>query len=203
MTPTDIVHQDGDRRRRLALPGQGRVSRCQWVRRGARVLGLTAVIAAAGALAQTPPATLVVSGNVEKRVALAIGDLQRLPVQRFEDVRYVRMDGRGKDMEQTRRYTGILLRDVITWAGPVETQRHDLRRSVVIATATDGYQAVFSWAELFLSPIGEGAVVIFERDGVPLPASEGPLALVSLRDTRPGPRHVKWLVKIELRRIGD
>jgi hypothetical protein len=29
------------------------------------------------------------------------------------------------------------------------------------------------------------------------------LALVSLRDTQPGPRHVKWLAKIEIRRIGD
>jgi DMSO/TMAO reductase YedYZ molybdopterin-dependent catalytic subunit len=203
MTRTAIVHQDDDRWRRLALPGQGEGSLCQWVRRGARVLGLSAVIAAAGALAQTRPAALDVSGNVENKVTLAIGDLQRLPVQRFEDVRYVRMDGRGKDGEQTRRYTGVLLRDVITSVGPVEKQRHDLRRSVVIATATDGYQAVFSWAELFLSPIGEGAVVIFERDGAPLPASEGPLALVSLRDTRPGPRHVKWLVKVELRRIGD
>ena len=31
-----------------------------------------------------------------------------------------------------------------------------LRRSVVIATARDGYKAVFSWAELYLSPIGDG-----------------------------------------------
>jgi hypothetical protein len=62
---------------------------------------------------------------------------------------------------------------------------------------------VFSWAELFLSPIGDGALVIFERDGAPLAESEGPLALVSLGDTRPGPRHVKWLQKIEIRRVGD
>jgi hypothetical protein len=29
------------------------------------------------------------------------------------------------------------------------------------------------------------------------------LALVLLRDTQPGPRHVKWLAKIELVRIRD
>ena len=97
----------------------------------------------------------------------------------------------------------MLLRDVLTAAKPVEKARHDLRRSIVVVTATDGYQAVFSWAELFLSPIGDGALVIFERDGAPLPASEGPLALISLRDTQPGPRHVKWLAKIEIRRVGD
>jgi hypothetical protein len=42
-------------------------------------------------------------------------------------------------------------------------------------------------------------MIVYERDGAALPAAEGPLALVSLKDTRPGPRHVKWLRSIELR----
>ena len=109
----------------------------------------------------------------------------------------------GNAGEQTRRYSGVLLRDVLNSAKLIEKERHDLRRSIVVATATDGYQAIFSWAELFVSPIGDGALVIFERDGAPLPANEGPLALVSLRDTQPGPRHVKWLAKLEIRRVSD
>jgi DMSO/TMAO reductase YedYZ molybdopterin-dependent catalytic subunit len=160
-----------------------------------------------GALAQNPQpgaARLLVSGNVEHTLTLGIADLQRLPIQSVEDVRQVRMAGApAKDGEQTRRYTGVLLRDVLTSAKLVEKERHDLRRSIVVATASDGYQAVFSWAELFVSPIGDGALVIYERDGAPLPASEGPLALVSLRDTQPGPRHVKWLEKIEIRRVSE
>jgi hypothetical protein len=60
-----------------------------------------------------------------------------------------------------------------------------------------------SWAELYLSPIGEGVLIVYERDGVPLSDSEGPLALVSLKDTRPGPRHVKWLSTVEVRTIAD
>ena len=97
----------------------------------------------------------------------------------------------------------MLLRDVLAAAKPVEKERHDLRRSIVVATATDGYQAVFSWAELFLSPIGDGAMVIFERDGAPLSSNEGPLAIVSLKDTQPGPRHVKWVERIEVRRVAS
>jgi hypothetical protein len=41
--------------------------------------------------------------------------------------------------------------------------------------------------------------VVYERDGKALVDDEGPLALMSLKDTRPGPRHVKWLQSIELR----
>jgi hypothetical protein len=46
-------------------------------------------------------------------------------------------------------------------------------------------------------------MVIFERDGAPLSSSEGPLAIVSLKDRQPGPRHVKWLERIEIRRIAN
>jgi hypothetical protein len=34
-------------------------------------------------------------------------------------------------------------------------------------------------------------------------APEAPLALVSLKDTRPGPRHVKWLQSVDLRLLDE
>ena len=187
--------------------GRGNASRRERLTRAFRVVGACAAIATTVAFAQSAPQganTLQVRGNVERELALGISDLQGLAVQRVEDVRQIKMAGAtDKVGEQKRSYTGVLLRDVLASAKPVEKHRHDLRRSIVVATATDGYQAVFSWAELFLSPIGDGALVVFERDGAPLPESEGPLALVSLRDTQPGPRHVKWLQKVDIRRVGD
>jgi len=62
---------------------------------------------------------------------------------------------------------------------------------------------VFSWAELYLSPIGEGVLIVYQRDGAALTEDEGPLALVSFKDTRPGPRHVKWLRSLEVRVIAE
>ncbi|XYJ09029.1 molybdopterin-dependent oxidoreductase [Telluria sp. B2] len=41
-------------------------------------------------------------------------------------------------------------------------------------------------------------LVITSMNGKPLPASEGPYALRSLLDTRSGPRHVKWLNRVEV-----
>ena len=171
------------------------------------VLAIVALGPQTSVVAQTTPrhaTELVVEGNVENRLSLTVADLRRLPVQQVQDVRQVRIAGApAADGGATRRYAGVLLRDVIAAAKPVERERHDLRRSIVVATATDGYQTVFSWAELFLSPIGDGAMVVFERDGAPLAASEGPFAIVSLKDTQPGPRHVKWLERLELRRISN
>ena len=148
--------------------------------------------------------TLTVKGNVERELTLSVNDLKGLPVRRVDDVRSVRDSGTSTpDPEAARRYTGCLLRDVLDRARPVEKHRFDLRKSIVIAIASDGYRAVFSWAELYLSPIGDGALVIYERDGAPLADDEGRIALVSLKDTRPGPRHVKWLQSIELRTLTD
>ena len=157
--------------------------------------------------AQVPgPVTtsLTVKGSVERELSLSVEDLKRLPVQRIDDLRSVRdAAGAATSSETTRHYTGCLLRDVLERAKPLEKKRLDFRKSVVIATASDGYRAVFSWAELYLSPIGDGVLVVYERDGAPLGDNEGKIALVSLRDTRPGPRHVKWLQSIELRTLTD
>ena len=162
---------------------------------------LTAASVAVSAQPQGPGSTtLSVRGNVERQLTLSIDDLKQLPVQRIEDVRVVRPTGSASTVpDVTRRYTGCLLRDVLERAKPIDKNRLDLRSSVVIVTASDGYRAIFSWAELYLSPIGDGALVVYERDGATLPLDEGPLALVSLKDTRPGPRHVKWLQSVELR----
>ncbi len=158
----------------------------------------------AHAQAQAGASALTVKGNVERELVLSLDELKRLPAQRIEDVRVVREQGTTAGTpEVARRYTGVLLRDVLDRAKLTEKNRNDLRRSVVIVTASDGYRAVFSWAELYLSTIGEGALIVYERDGAPLADSEGPLALVSLKDTRPGPRHVKWLRSVEVRALND
>ena len=85
----------------------------------------------------------------------------------------------------------------------VVTDHNTAKKTVVIATARDGYAVVFSWSELYNSPAGADVLVLFERDDKALPAAEGPLALISGRDIRTGPRHVKWLERIEVKQIVD
>ena len=73
-----------------------------------------------------------------------------------------------------RRYTGCLLRDVLNAAKPTESKPRELRRSYVVAAASDGYEVVFSWGELFLSPAGENVYVVYERDGARARGRRGP-----------------------------
>jgi hypothetical protein len=73
----------------------------------------------------------------------------------------------------------------------------------IIARATDDYQVLFSWAEIFNSPAGEGIIVYFRKNGLPLGNEEGRIALISTRDTLTGPRNVKWLNEIEVRLVAE
>ncbi len=117
-------------------------------------------------------------------LSLTVATSRDFPVQRVDDTRVVR--AQGSDSALVRQFAGCLLRDVLNAAKLTEGGRNDLRRTIVVATASDGYKAVFSWAELFNSSIGDGVLIVYERDGAPLGDDEGRIALVSLKDTRPG-----------------
>jgi DMSO/TMAO reductase YedYZ molybdopterin-dependent catalytic subunit len=147
-----------------------------------------ALAAALPALAQVSTSVRV-TGEVQRELALGVDELRAIASRRT--------------LVQERGYGGVLLVDVLRELGIREDARHALRRTYVIATATDGFKAVFSWGELFNTPIGRGVLVAFERDGAPLREGEGRITLVSFGDERPGTRHVKWLERIEVRRVPE
>ena len=132
---------------------------------------------------------VTVAGEVKHELALTVDDLRKL--------------GRSRGLVEKKGYAGVRLTDVLEEADIRRDARNALRRSYIVATASDGYVAIFSWGELFNTTIGAGVLVAFDRDGQPLRDSEGRIALVSLEDERPGARHVKWLSRIEVKRIPD
>lgn len=158
-------------------------------------LCFSAVVAAQATSQVTTSVT--VAGNVAQPLTLTVADLKRLPAHAIE---YAPPPGAEHKSagEPVRHYTGCLLRDVLAAAKPVENKPRELRRSYVLASASDGYEVVFSWAELFISAVGDGVFVVYERDGAPLADDEGRIALIVTTD-QPPVRHVKWLQTLTLR----
>ena len=74
-------------------------------------------------------------------------------------------------------------------------------RRAVVASAADGFEAVFSIAELAAHLGGTRALVAWQIDGKPLPADKGPLRLVVLTDKNPS-RAVYALNKIAVVELG-
>jgi DMSO/TMAO reductase YedYZ molybdopterin-dependent catalytic subunit len=151
------------------------------------------VLAAGNALAQERKSMVTtrveVTGEVGRKLSLSVEDLRGLAQRRGQVA--------------AGAYGGIRLTDLLEEADIRRDERHALRRTYVVATASDGYHAVFSWGELFNTPVGREVLVAFERDGAPLRDGEGKIALVSLADERIGPRHVKWLSQIDVRRVPE
>lgn len=56
----------------------------------------------------------------------------------------------------------------------------------------------FSWGELYNSSLGEGVILVRSQDGRELIEADGLPALRSFHDTRSGPRHVRWLERVEV-----
>jgi hypothetical protein len=109
--------------------------------------------------------------------------------------------GSGKLKEAGLEYSGVLLRDLLEEA-QIRLEEHEVpNRTYIVATGTDGYRALYSWHEIFNSPIGEGLIVVLTKNGQVLGEKEGELCLVSTRDERPGPRRIRYLSRVEVLRL--
>ena len=99
-----------------------------------------------------------------------------------------------------RVYEGVLLYDLLRSAGQPfgEELRGSLLSRYVIATAKDGYRALFSLPELGPAFRENQTIVAFRMNGQNLPTREGPLRIVVLNDKREA-RWLRMLERIEVR----
>ena len=164
-----------------------------------------ALLAAAPAWADPAPArenmshALTVTGMVQTPLTLKVDDLRQLPPANGGEIAVTRHNG--DKAEIITSYRGVRLRDILDKAALDAPGHNDVKKLAIIATATDGYAVVFSWGELYNAPAGEGVIVYYEKNGKALDDNDGEIALISARDIRTGPRHVKWLKAIEVRKL--
>lgn len=163
----------------------------------ALLTGFMLCLLAGPLLAQTSE-RLEVTGAVQKSLSLSADDLKAFPPEHIAE--FVRSRGApGAESKTTVR--GVKLAALIERAGLDNNAKTNWKTLLVIATATDGYRAIYAWPELNNNPSGDGVLVIFEQDGNPLDAREGRIAMLSTLDKRLGARHVRNLWKIEVRPV--
>ncbi|WP_353236403.1 molybdopterin-dependent oxidoreductase [Diaphorobacter ruginosibacter] len=142
-----------------------------------------------------------VTGMVRQPLQLGVGDLRQFPLRQMAMAPAKHAaDGQPTQHIQLK---GVLLRDILEKAAVTAQNHFDLKKAAVIITATDGFKVVYSLAEVLHSPIGDGALVFFEKDGQALSAKEGQIAMVSLGDDSAASRYIKWVQSIDVRKIVD
>lgn len=142
--------------------------------------------------APSTASTLTVAGDVATPLSIAHAELKGLPRTRVE----VKWDG------QTIGYEGVLLGEILKRAGvPLGSElRGGALASYVVASATDGYQVVFSLAELDPAFTGNDVIVADTMDGKPLASEQGPLRIVVPKDSRAS-RSVRMLECLDVVRL--
>jgi hypothetical protein len=106
--------------------------------------------------------------------------------------------GSGEPKGRLNSCRGILLTDIIHLAEVTTSAHNDTKKMFVIASSDDGYTTVFSWQELFNTAVGEGVMIILEKDSRPVYKERGNVDLFSAKDFLTGPRYVKRLSEIRI-----
>lgn len=150
------------------------------------VLGAGLLAAACATSPRTDPRAATADGLLVTGALPRTGTLSRSELEAIGTV-----DGHWTHREKEHSFRGAPLDAVLIHMG---FERGDMGpelpksekaagwKKVVVATAADGFEAVFSCAELMPSMGPTRAFVVWEMDGAPLPADQGPLRLLVTTD---------------------
>ncbi len=153
-----------------------------------RSLVLTAGLAALLGAQDKSPA-IQVTGAVKQELTLTADDLAKMPRAT------VKTSSNG--METV--YEGVWLHEVLKRAGVPQGSelRNKALASYVLAQAQDGYEVVFSLAELDPSFIDNEILLADTANGKPLFGAQGRFRLVVPKD-KPGARSIRMLSRLEV-----
>lgn len=149
-----------------------------------------------GAASAAPAASLSVSAytTASAPVTLSASDLKAMP--------HISVTFHNTHTNADETYSGVRVADILgKFKAPLGSDlRGKALANYVVASGSDGYQAVLALAEVD-PEFHPGEVIVADAmDGKPLDAHNGPLKLVVTEDKRPA-RSVRNLVSIELKTL--
>lgn len=140
-----------------------------------------------------------VEGLVSNKRVLDIEALEKLIGVKTGAMPVVCMSGETK--ENVQSYEGIKLKTILDNAGIEISSKKDFNKIYIHIISSDGYDVIFSYNEIFNTKNGDNIIVFYKKNGKLLEPHEGKIALISTDDIRNGPRHIKWLQKIIVKKI--
>ncbi len=138
--------------------------------------------------------SFVMNGLVEQVQRITYTDLQKMNQHKLGAIRLTK--GNGEVYLELEAATGILLKDILHSVGVKGLNNKNYSSYYVVCTATDGYKTLYSWNELFNSPLGDQAYLIMKANEQSLPELEESIMMVSLADKITGKRNLRKLESI-------
>ncbi len=133
---------------------------------------------------------LSVSGEVATPLELSRDDLAAFPA-----LKHVYKDREGREHE----FKGVALIDVLQKAGVTTGAklRGENLTKLILVQAGDGYEVIYSLAEVDPEFSASQVLLVYEKDGAPLPSGEGPFRLVAPQDKK----QARWIREVRTIKI--
>ena len=137
-----------------------------------------------------------ISGRVRETCRFHLSQLLAMETVEFNDL--LMACGSGEPKGRINSCRGILLTDIINMAGVITSDHNDTKKMYVVASSDDGYTKLFSWQEVVIATVGEGVIVLLEKDGQRVYEDFGRVDLFSTGDFLSGARYVKRLFDLRI-----
>jgi hypothetical protein len=146
------------------------------------------------------PSAVMITGLVDSAFSISNANLGSFTVQEGKDFNIT--GSKGEVKRTIKSFKGILLTNILTKAKISLANEKDRGKYIIVVTAADGYTAVFTYNELIFSTAGKNTYLLFEEEGKPIDKG-GPFVVACTSDVVTGPRHVKWVKEIAVKKIQD
>lgn len=172
------------------------------IRRDSNIIAAFLSLASLCTSAQTqvaPTEEFSIRGAVLQSKTYRLADLEALPAQSIPDM--VISNHKGDALHTLRGLKGIPVKRLLDSIRLDHSTPRDLNTFAFICRASDGYAVLFSWNELYNTPVGDGVFILTQSDGRGIREMGNRILLVSQADRMTGRRHVKGLSSIEVTRL--
>ena len=157
-----------------------------------KILFLLLLCSTAALAQQTHQFTI--SGKVKTESVITMDSLNSYPLKEIGAIKVT--DHTGAFKHQDDQLKGVLLKDILNHS--IWTLGSPKLFSTIYFTCigSDGYKVVYSWNELFNTPVGDNVYILMEKNGVKTSTLPESIQMASMLDFKTGRRYLHNLDKI-------
>ncbi|RYE16762.1 MAG: hypothetical protein EOP42_33400, partial [Sphingobacteriaceae bacterium] len=142
----------------------------------------------------TPTNQFLISGKVNKAVTITMDSLKQYPLKEMGNLKVTSHVGDFKHEDEHLK--GVLLKDVLHNTKFSVTSPKQLSEFYFICVGADNYKVVYSWNELYNTPVGEQVFILMEKNGIKAAQLPENIQMASMLDFKTGRRYLHNLSKI-------
>lgn len=146
-----------------------------------------------------PTKSFLISGKIKKAVTITMDSLQQYPIKEIGGLKVTNHLGEFKHQDEALK--GVLLKDVLSHTTFAVNSPKLLSQLYFVFIGGDGYKVVYSWNELYNTPVGDQVYIVMEKNGTKAAQLPENIQMVSMIDFKTGRRYLHNLSKVTVSQV--